>query len=176
MFEKLIPWKKRHGQLTARHGEPTRQNEADDYPLIHLRQQFDSMMNRLFDESWFGTRGNDQWLAPWDQTLNKWNWDLGWEDKGDQYVFRAELPGFEPDDFDVKVTGNLMKVHAEHKSQQIGGKNGSGYQYGSYSRTCTLPHGVDETRIDARYHSGVLEVHLPKTEDAASKRIEVKSA
>ena len=50
MFEKLIPWKKRHAQLTVHHGEPTRQTEPENHSLVQLRQQFDTLMNRFFQD------------------------------------------------------------------------------------------------------------------------------
>ena len=66
-------------------------------------------------------------------------------------------------------------MRAEHKDEKREKNGGSHYRYGSFSRTVALPHGVDEEKIEARYHSGVLELHLPKTEQGQGKRIEVKS-
>jgi len=65
-----------------------------------------------------------------------------------------------------------LEVKAEHK-EETKGKESSSCRYGSFRRQFTLPHGVDEQKIDARYHNGVLEVHLPKTEEAKGKRIPV---
>lgn len=177
MFKSLIPWKKRNnGNLTVRRDEPTRK-EQDYYPLARFRNEFDSLLERFFGDRWFGQQPFGSLPSLWNDPQQKfeWNWDLGWEDKGNEYVFHAELPGFEPEDFDVKVSGNALTVRAEHKDEKKE-KNGSSYRYGSFSRTFSLPRGVDEEKIDARYHSGVLEVHLPKTEEAQGKRIEVKSA
>lgn len=175
MFKNLIPWKQHRGQLAVHRDEPIRQQDAENHPLAKIRQEFDSLLNRFFDEQWFGSRTSSGLPSLWDDSNFHWNWDLGWEDKGNEYIFNAELPGFEPEDFDVKVSGNVLTVHAEHKEQTTGGKNGNGYRYGSFTRTFTLPHGADDSKIDARYHSGVLELHLPKTEEVKSKRIEVKS-
>jgi HSP20 family molecular chaperone IbpA len=173
MFGSLIPWKKRNGNIAIRHDEPTRLQDRDYYPLVRFRDEFDSLMQRFFSDRWFGDR-------PLGNLANLWNeprfeTDLGWEDKGNEYVFHAELPGFEPEDFEVKVSGNVLTVRAEHKDQKTE-KKSSSYSYGMFSRTFTLPYGADEEKIDARYHSGVLEVHLPKSAEAEGKRIEVKSA
>ncbi len=172
----LIPWKKRSGNIAVHRDEPVGKMshgfDRDVYPLARARDEFDSLMRRFFDDRWFDERlGNlpSLWNEP------RLDWDLGWEDRENEYVFHAELPGFEVEDFDIKVSGNMLTVQAEHKEEKK--KNGgSHYRYGSFSRTVTLPHGVDEEKIDARYHSGVLELHLPKTEQVQGKRIEVKSA
>ena len=65
-----------------------------------------------------------------------------------------------------------MTVRAEHKDESKE-KNGGCYRYGSFCQSITLPAGVDETNINARYHSGVIELHLPKSEKARARRIPV---
>ena len=97
------------------------------------------------------------------------------DDDENEYVLRAELPGFESDDIDVKVSGNVLTIKAEHKEE---GKeeNGNSHRYGSFYESFTVPQGVIGDEIDAKYHSGVLELHLPKSEKCKGKRIEVKPA
>jgi HSP20 family protein len=177
----LIPWKRRSGNIAVRRDEPggtlSRDDERDLYPLARLRHEFDSMLNRFFDDAWFGGRLSNlpsHWHEPWFSW--DWDWDFGWKDHDNEYVFHAELPGFEPEEFDVKISGKVLTVRAEHKDEKKETNGGSHYRYGSFSRSVTLPHGVDEEKIEARYHSGVLELHLPKTDEAQGKRIEVKSA
>ncbi len=171
----LMPWKKRGGNIAVRRDEPLAELgcdfERNDYPLARFREEFDSLMHRFFDERFFGNLPSLLHEPRFD-----WSWDQGWEDHEKEYVLHADLPGFEPEDFNVKVSGNVMTVRAEHKDEKKEKNGGSSYRYGSFTRTFTLPHGVDEEKIDARYHSGVLELHLPKTEEARGKRIEVKSA
>jgi HSP20 family protein len=153
----LIPWKKRSngGNVSVRHDDDI------SYPMSRLRSDFDALWKR-FEEDW--NRG----LTSWGGTgFGRWNSDL--EDKENEYLFHAELPGFDADEIDVKVSGNTLTVRAEHKEEE----QDKGYRYGSFQRYFTLPHGVDEGQIDARYHNGVLEVHLPKTEQAKGKRIPV---
>ncbi len=160
----LIPWKKRHnGNLKV---------QADrgpgDVPMNRIRDEFDMLMERFFENSFAG-----QWpsLNMWDWSRGSWNIEL--EDRGSEYLFQAEGPGFEPDDFDVKISGNTLTVRAETKEAK-NGREGSSYRYGQYSQTVTLPKGVNVDEIKARYHSGVIEVHLPKRGDAQAKRIEVR--
>lgn len=168
----LTPWKKR-SSIKVRHDEPRPMTDWGYSPLARWQTEWDSWMDQLFSDSLW-----PDWpaLRQWDlSSVSRWDWDFGLEDAGDEYLARAELPGFEPEDFEVKVSGNTVTVRAEHRDEKKS-KRASGYRYGSYCQSFTIPQGVDTERIDARYHSGVLELHLPKSEQARGKRIEVKSA
>lgn len=159
----LIPWKKRSSDMKVAH-------DRDDWQLSlsRFRDEFESLWDRF--------------LGDWDRELSLWGDDRqigfsgGLEDKENEYLFHANLPGFEPNEIDVNVTGNTLQVKAEHKQEKQGKNGGSSYRYGSFQRYFTLPQGVDSQKIDAKYHSGVLEVHLPKTEEAKGKRIAVNAS
>lgn len=170
----LTPWKKRsdQGTISVRQSEPSRQ-ELGHYPLHRFREDFESLMSDFFGERW----GSGMMGLPslWEAPQFDWNVDLGLEDNEKEYVFRVEAPGFEPGDFDVKVSGNHLSVTAEHREEGGGKKEGQSYRYGSLRRSFTLPHGVEGEKIDASYHSGVLEIHLPKSEVIQGKRIPVKA-
>jgi HSP20 family protein len=163
MFEKLIPWKKKEeeGQLPVRY---------EEHPIARLRQEFDELMDR-FREDW-----RSGLMSRWDES--RWFGSrVEFDDKKDEYVLTAELPGFEPAEFDVKISGNILTLRAEHKEEgKVKKGNGSYRRYGSFMESFTLPQGVLSDQINARYHSGMLEVHLPKSEECQAKRIEVKSA
>ncbi len=91
---------------------------------------------------------------------------------------RAELPGIDPKDLDVTVTGNQLVLSGEKKeSSEHDGKDfyHSETRYGSFRRMIPLPDGVDTENVDAQYANGVLTLHLKKTAPAAQKRIEVKA-
>ncbi len=93
-------------------------------------------------------------------------------------VVRAEVPGFEPGEVDVQVSGNLLTVKAEKKEEKKG-KDGDGRyeerRYRTFHQSVTLPPGTDPGKIEARYKNGLLEVHVPKSEQAKGKRIPVKA-
>ena len=160
MFDKLIPWKRNHHQggdrLTARH---------EDDPISALRRDFDNLLSRLWDDGGLSRREGRNGLAS----------TLEFDENDKEYVMTAELPGFDPSDIDVKVSGNLLTVKAEHK-EESDGDNGKLRRYGSFYESFTLPTGVKADAIDARYRSGVLEVHVPKDEATPAKRIEVRAA
>lgn len=170
----LIPWRKRNGNVKVRTGGMVRRPERGEDLLLRLRDDFNELMNRFFGDRWFSERFFGV-PSLWEEPRLGWYWDFGWEDRDDEYVFCAEVPGFEPEDFDIHVSGNVLTVKAEHKTES-GKKEGREYQYryGAFKRVMTLPHGADVDKVEARYHSGVLEVHVPKTAEARGKRIEVK--
>jgi len=160
MFGKLIPWKHENRDINK---------QSQDHTVARMRQDFD----QLWENFWEDWRNQ---LSQWQET--RWlDSHVDFDDREKEYVLRAELPGFEPRDFDVKLSGNVLSLRAEHK-EAGDGKNGEGSyrRYGSIYQSFTLPAGVLTDQIDAKYHSGVLEVRLPKSEDCQSKRIAVTAA
>jgi len=100
------------------------------------------------------------------------------EEADKEVVVRAEAPGFEPKDFDIHISGNTLTIKAEHKEEAE--EKETGYRrweqrYGQFQRSLPLSTDVNTDKVEARYHSGVLEVHLPRTEPSPRKRIEVKT-
>lgn len=93
------------------------------------------------------------------------------------YAVRAEIPGVKKEDIDVRIEGNMVTISAEMKREWEEKKEGrilrSERQYGQASRTFTLASPVDETKADARYENGILELTLPKKGAAATKRLSV---
>lgn len=153
----LTPWKRRN--------VPVRLDEGS--PLALLRREFDDLWNRFMDE----------WERPMGM-LESFGFGrkIDLRDEENEYVLCAEMPGFEPDEIDLRVSGNVLTISAEHKEEQKEENGRSHYRYGRFQESFTLPSGVLADKIDARYHSGVLEVHLPKSEEGRPKRIAVKSA
>jgi HSP20 family protein len=93
------------------------------------------------------------------------------EDTAEAIVVREAVPGFEAKEIEVKISGNLLTVHAERKEKE-GEKE---KLWGEVERTVLLPEGVDTEHIEAAYRNGVLEVRLPKLPEAKERRIEVKT-
>jgi len=120
-----------------------------------------SEINRMFDET-FGSlarRGGRQQVdetARWAPAL-----DVLHED-GD-IVLRVELPGVKLEDVDITIHNGVLTISGERKAEEQ--REGSGYyvrerRYGSFRRSMTLPQGVDESSINARFDGGVLEVRV----------------
>jgi HSP20 family protein len=100
-------------------------------------------------------------------------------EKGDDLVIRAEIPGVDKDDVDISVRNNSLTLRGERKrEQEIDDRKAYRLErsYGSFVRSFTLPRSVDSTRISAKYSDGVLDIHLPKSEEAKPKKIEIATA
>ena len=100
-------------------------------------------------------------------------------EKGDDLVIRAEVPGVEKSDIEVRVEDNTLVLKGE-RNQEKGFEENNAYRlersYGSFVRSFRLPKTVDASRIAAEYRAGVLAVTLPKAEDAKPKKIDIKVA
>jgi HSP20 family molecular chaperone IbpA len=96
------------------------------------------------------------------------SWDVNMDETDKEVVVRAEAPGFEPGEFDIDVRGDMLTIRAEHKETEDQAKEGAARQWGSrrLERSFTLPVTVDPDKVEAHYRNGVLEVHLPRTEQA----------
>ena len=85
------------------------------------------------------------------------------------YTVKAEVPGVNKDDIDVRIEGNRVTLSAEVKKDKEEKKDGrvlrSERQYGYASRSFTLACDVDEAKSEARYKDGILELTLPKKTD-----------
>jgi HSP20 family protein len=131
---------------------------------------FADRFNRAFGSSLQGRERDEEvgfgaWMPPVDIA----------EDK-EKISLTAELPGFREDEVQIQMEGNLLTLRGERKFEQE--KEGRNYHriersYGHFVRTFTLPNNVDRENIQARFSNGLLEVELPKREDAKPKQIKI---
>lgn len=95
------------------------------------------------------------------------------------YVITAELPGVDEKDIEVTVQDGALVIKGQ-KLQEKEEKNEHRYmaerRYGTFRRTFGLPKGADETKIDARFHNGILTVSIPKPAVTQVRKVDVKSA
>src|SRR5271166_4145212 len=125
-------------------------------------------MNRLFRDSF---EGQDQSLAtsafapPVDVYEDEHNVTL-----------KIEVPGIDEKDIDVRIENNTLTVHGERKFEKE--EKEENYrrverQYGSFTRSFTLPNSVDPGQVSAHYDKGVLKINLGKKAEAKPKQIKV---
>jgi HSP20 family protein len=130
-------------------------------------------MNRLFDESFRGVArtGEEDWAlgGSWAPAVDIF------EHEGN-IVLKAELPGVDAKDVDVRVENNVLTLKGERRfDSEV--KRQSYHRversYGAFSRSFTLPTVVDTGNIRAEFKEGVLRVTLPKREEAKPKQIAI---
>lgn len=91
--------------------------------------------------------------------------------KQDGYLVLADLPGVTRSDIAIRLEDNELTVEATRPGRSLGGTEVPPKQY---RRQFRVPEGIDATRVDARYESGVLRVTLPKAEAKKPRLIEVQ--
>jgi HSP20 family protein len=100
------------------------------------------------------------------------------EDNNNLYV-HAEVPGVDKNDIKINIVGDVLTISGEKKSEQKD-ENKNYYRiernFGAFSRSFTLPAEIITDKIGAEYKDGVLNITLPKTEEAkiVEKQIEIK--
>ena len=101
--------------------------------------------------------------------------DITEEDEA--YLVKAELPGFPKEEVKVDVEEGVLHLRAEHKEEKEEKKDNYHLRerrFGSFSRSFRLPDHVAADKVEASMENGVLTVKLPKTEEAAPRRIDVQ--
>jgi HSP20 family protein len=96
-----------------------------------------------------------------------------------EYQIKAEIPDVKKEDVKVTVEDGVLTIQGERKHEKE--EKGKKYHriersYGSFVRTFSLPDVIDEEKVKAEFKDGVLNLHLPKSEKAKPKAIEVKVA
>jgi HSP20 family protein len=91
-------------------------------------------------------------------------------------TLKMEVPGIDEKDIDVRIEGTTLAVHGERKLEKD--EKEENYrrmerQYGSFTRSFTLPSSVDPTQVSAHYDKGVLKINLAKKAEATPKQIRV---
>jgi HSP20 family protein len=94
----------------------------------------------------------------------------------DEVVVKAELPGMDKEDIDVKLTDDMITISGEKKKEEkVEKKNYYRMErsYGSFTRSLRLPAEVQTEKASAKFKEGVLEIRIPKTEEAKKKEKKV---
>jgi HSP20 family protein len=128
-----------------------------------------SDMNRLFDGFFQGRAGNGGARRRWIPAM-----DL--VETEDHLVLRADLPGLSEDDVAIEVKDNVLTVSGERRAEHEEKSEGF-YRveraFGGFSRSLTLPRGIDAAAIKASFDRGVLEVKVPKPEERKPTRVQI---
>jgi HSP20 family protein len=131
-----------------------------------------SEVDRVFD-AFFGTRP-----ANGNGAARRWVPAMDLAEDGEHLVLRADLPGLTEDDVEVEVKDGVLTVSGERKAEEK--KEGEGFYrveraFGSFSRSLSLPKGIDADKVTAEFDNGVLEVRIPKPEERKPHRVQIGS-
>jgi HSP20 family protein len=135
-------------------------------------QTMQNEMNRLFNTFHNSpSRGNGGQAV-----ARRWIPAMDVVETDDQFVLRADLPGMSEQDVNIEVEDNVLTISGERKAEHE--KKGEGYyrverSWGAFSRSLTLPEGVDAEGIQASFDSGVLEVRIPKPEQQKPRKVQI---
>jgi HSP20 family protein len=128
-----------------------------------------SQLNRIFEP--FARMTPDEDLA-----TGTWVPPVDVAETQEKIVVRAEVPGMKQDDIAIEFENGILTIKGERKLE----KNGDGMTwhrvertYGNFVRSFTLPRTVDAEQIAATYRDGVLDIEIPKKEEAKPKQIRI---
>ncbi|MGA7566355.1 MAG: Hsp20/alpha crystallin family protein [Terriglobales bacterium] len=127
-------------------------------------------MNRLFRES-YGPEGPEEAL-----TTTSFAPPVDIYEDEHNITLKLEVPGIDEKDIDVRVENTTLTVHGERKIETEEKEENFRRverQYGSFTRTFTLPSSVDPAQVSAHYDKGVLKIKLAKKAEAKPKQIKV---
>jgi HSP20 family protein len=146
-------------------------------PFMDLTR-WDRDMDRTM-EDFFGRRASPWWPGRWfrgdDFDVRAPAVDL-FEEK-DDIVVKAELPGMDKDNIEVKLSDSTLTIKGEKKKEEEVKEENyyrSERTHGSFVRNVELPKAVHADKVKATFKNGILEVRIPKTEEAKAKEIKVK--
>jgi len=148
--------------LIPRRGDGQRGNLATGKrePFGQLQEVFDTFFDRIMH----------QWGGPFTSSFSPMRtWDFDVDQRENEVLVRAEMPGFEPDDIDIQLDQNTLTISAEKRSE---GEREQDFR--RFYRTITLPAGMDADKVQACYRNGVLELQIPRSEAARPKHIRVQ--
>ncbi len=136
--------------------------------LNTIQNEMNRLFNTLFDSPARASQpnsGRQRWIPPMDLV----------ETDG-QYVLRADLPGLSEADVKIELTDNVLTVSGERRPEHqetTGGYYRVERAFGGFSRSLTLPEGVNPDAVQAHFDSGVLEIRIPKPEQRQPRKVEI---
>jgi HSP20 family protein len=143
--------------------------------LDRFRSEFDDLIERFgFDRDWFGRFPREFFgeseALPARPAIESYI-------EGGKFIVRTDLPGIDPKDVDIKVTGDILTVKGHREDKRETKK--SDYfrreiRYGSFERSISLPEGIKAEDLKATYRDGVLELSAPMPKEAAPKEVKIQ--
>lgn len=158
----LIPWRRK---------EMLERGAGPESTLARFREEMDD----LFDSFFRGTWGMEP--REWPGRRGGFGVALDVVESDADIAVHADLPGVDPKELDISISGDTLTIRGEKKYQTE--EKGEHFQrverrYGCFQRTVPLPGVVDADKVEASYKDGVLTIRMPKKEGAKPRQIPVK--
>ncbi len=138
--------------------------------LLMRPDPFSTEVSRLFNTLLGGGENGN--------ALQRWSPAMDLVEGEDHFLLRADLPGLAEEDVQIEVHDNTLRIsgrrEAEHEQKERGWYRME-RSFGSFSRSLSLPDGVDADAIAASFDKGVLEVRIPKPEERQPRRVQIQS-
>ena len=137
--------------------------------LLMRPEPFSNEVNRIFNTLFDAGDGGDRRWVPATDLL----------EKDDHFVLRADLPGLSEEDVSIEIQDNTLTISGERKSEHEERQRGwyrLERSFGRFSRSLSLPEGVDADAVQAEFDKGVLEIRIPKPEERKPRRFSISSS
>lgn len=155
----LIPWGRESNQV------PNLYRDSDRDPFMALHRE----MNRLFDDAFRGFETRMPSLGGFSTARGSWP-SVEISDSETEIRVTAEIPGMDEKDIEVLLDDGVLTLRGEKRSEtEDKDRQFSERLYGRFERRIPLGYEVEEDKVSAAFHNGVLTVTLPKTQRAQTK-------
>ncbi len=139
-----------------------------DWDPFRELEEFSNRLGSVFGQ--LPARRQSGAMSEWSPSV-----DIVEDDK--EFTVKAELPEMKKEDVHVSLENNVLTIHGERKTERE--EKGKRYHrrersYGTFTRSFGLPEGTDASKVKAEFKDGLLQVHLPKSEQAKPKQIDVR--
>lgn len=158
-----FPWKHK---VQVRRNEVPAQLGGDPF-----QSEFDAMVERFF--------GPQAGLGVADAASRAWAMPVDILETGEGYRLRVELPGVDPKDVEVTLNEGVLTVQGEKRGdEQREGETRhiSERRFGTFRRAFVMPNAVDESKVTAKFESGVLQIDVAKLAPVKPRRIEIQAS
>ena len=136
--------------------------------FVSVQDEMNRAMEDVFGRRFRSESGTVAWQPPIDI-----------EEQTERYLLHVELPGMRLEDIKITLEDNHLLIRGE-KTRTEEQKNGTFHRlervYGTFERSFTLTHAVKSDKVEATYQDGVLEVSVPKADEAKAREIPIKTA
>lgn len=137
--------------------------------LVSTPPDFNGLFNEYFPRL---LRGEEPSTRTWAPAVDIY-------EKNDELVLKADLPGVDPKDVEIRIEDGTLYLKGERKQEQE--VNEEDYhrverRYGAFARSFSLPDSIDEAKVKAEFKGGQLTLTMPKREEVKPKTIKISVA